>query len=334
MAPFVLGHRRRRLPFDQPGISEPELDDAFDRAAHQRQEHQDERDGERDGDAPWTREEVIAPEPASSSSIRLTPPRAPVASSGKGSLATSPRGRFVRDEAFSDSKPVAAVATAIATATRRATMGRPTHDLTLQRRDLRSAVADHKAGNLIVFVVDTSGSMGADRRIGAAKGAVLGLLADAYKRRDRVALIAFRGSEAEVVLRPTGSVEIARARLAELPTGGTTPLASALRLALDVTRGSTGDQQLVPLLVIITDGRATQGGDDPLAETGHAAEAIRRAAITSIVVDAEHGTPRLGLAGELAAHLGADCVPLDALRPGQPDGRLEQTVRARLASTR
>ena len=225
---------------------------------------------------------------------------------------------------------MAAVATAIAAATRRATTGEPTHDVSLQRRDLRSAVADHRTGNLIVFVVDTSGSMGAERRIGAAKAAVLGLLADAYQRRDRVALIAFRGTDAELVLRPTGSVEIARARLAALPAGGTTPLASALRLALEVTGGSTGDQQLVPLLVVITDGRATHGVDDPLAETRQAAEAIRRAAIASIVVDAEQGTPRLGLAGELAAQLGAECVALESLRTGQPDGRLEETVRGHL----
>ena len=83
-----------------------------------------------------------------------------------------------------------------------------------------------KTGNLVILAVDTSGSMGADRRIAAAKGAVLGLLTDAYQRRDRVALVAFRGDAAEVVLRPTGSVEIARARLAELPAGGTTPLAA------------------------------------------------------------------------------------------------------------
>ena len=338
VAPFVLGHRRRRLPFDQPGISEPELDDAFDQAAHQRQEHQEHQEhqprDDRDADTPSPRDEVIAPDPETPTSLRTMTPRAPIASTGKGSLATSPRGRFVRDEPYVQGKPVAPVATAIAAATRRVVEGATAKHGPLQPADLRSAVADRRTGNLIVFVVDTSGSMGADRRIGAAKAAVLGLLADAYQRRDRVALIAFRGTEAALVLRPTGSVEIARARLAELPAGGTTPLASALRLALDVTVGSTGDQQLVPLLVVVTDGRATHGGDDPLAETRQAAEAIRRAAITSIVVDAEQGTPRLGLAGELAAHLGAECVALESLRTGQPEGRLEQTVRAHLAVTR
>ena len=327
VAPFVLGHRRRRLPFDKPGISEPELDDAFDEAHEQR--------GAPDvpgaADHPRTREEVIAPDasdPTGSAPLRLSTPRSTANSAGNRSLATAPRGRFVRDQPFADGAPVAPIPTAVAAATRRALEGDT--DGSVRRSDLRGAVAERKTGNLIVFVVDTSGSMGADRRIGAAKAAVLGLLADAYQRRDRVALVAFRGEDAEVVLRPTGSVEIARARLTDLPTGGTTPLAAALRTALDVANGNSGDQQLVPLLIVITDGRATHGGAAPLAESQAAAEAIRRAGITCVVVDAEHGTPRLGLAAELATHLGGECITLDSLRGGQSDERLEQTVRARL----
>ena len=273
---------------------------------------------------------MIAPDASGSATLRLRTPRSTANSAGNRSLATAPRGRFVRDQPFADGAPVAPIPTAVAAATRRALEGNT--GASVRRADLRGAVAERKTGNLIVFVVDTSGSMGADRRIGAAKAAVLGLLADAYQRRDRVALVAFRGEDAEVVLRPTGSVEIARARLTDLPTGGMTPLAAALRTALDVANGSSGDQQLVPLLVVITDGRATHGGADPLDESQAAAEAIRRAGITCVVVDAEHGTPRLGLAAELAAHLGGECITLDSLRPGQSDGRLEQTVRARLSS--
>ena len=335
VAPFVLGHRRRRLPFDKPGISEPELDDAFDEAHEHRSAPDDPRtddpgaDDQRADDHHRTREEVIAPDASGSAPLRLSAPRSTASSAGNRSLATVPSGRFVRDRPFEDGAPVAPIPTAVAAATRRATEGVASGSV--RRSDLRSAVAERKTGNLIVFVVDTSGSMGADRRIGAAKAAVLGLLADAYQRRDRVALVAFRGEDAEVVLRPTGSVEIARARLTDLPTGGTTPLAAALRTALSVASGSTGDQQLVPLLVVITDGRATHGGADPLAESQAAAEAIRQAAIPCVVVDAEQGTPRLGLAAELAGHLGGECIALDSLRAGPSDGRLEQTVRARLS---
>jgi magnesium chelatase subunit D len=224
---------------------------------------------------------------------------------------------------------VAVVGTALRVAARRADdPGAPA-----EVRDVRAAEHEHRTGNLVIVAVDTSGSMGADRRIAAAKGAVLGLLTDAYQRRDRVALIAFRGERAELVLRPTASGEIARTRLAELPVGGTTPLADALRLAHTVAAGSTGDRHLDPLLVVITDGRATAGagGDgapDPFAQACAVAHGIRRAGVPAVVVDAEAGTVRLGLARELADHLGAEHVALDDL-----DGHhLERTIRTRLAA--
>ena len=101
---------------------------------------------------------------------------------------------------------------------------------------MREAVREQRAGNLIVFAVDASGSMGAERRMEAAKGAVLSLLLDAYQRRDLVAMVMFRGEQADVVLRPTGSVEVAKARLAQLPTGGTTPLAATINSPCPCTR--------------------------------------------------------------------------------------------------
>ena len=86
--------------------------------------------------------------------------------------------------------------------------------------DIRTRRREKKIGNLIVFSVDASGSMGAARRMEEAKGAVLSLLMDAYQKRDKVAFIAFRGQQAEVLLEPTGSVEQAYRRLEELPDGG------------------------------------------------------------------------------------------------------------------
>ena len=320
VAPFVLAHRRRRMPFDQPGMSEPEIDQAFEEATD-RSETESSTSPESGGD----REEVIAPDPSitGASAFRLTAPRSTQEAAGHRSLASGTRGRYVRDTTYTDdASSVAVMPTAVAVATRRAM----DPEAVLDRGDLRAAVAEQRTGNLIIFVVDTSGSMGAERRIATAKSAVLGLLSDAYQRRDRVALVSFRGETAEVVLRPTSSVEIARARLTDLPTGGTTPLASGLNLALEVAGGSTGDQRLVPLMVLITDGRATRGGTDPLEEAKAAANRIRSAGITAIVLDAEQGTPRLGLAGVVAKHLGAECIPLDAA--------VEQTVRAAVGARR
>ncbi|MHB1431673.1 MAG: ATP-binding protein, partial [Streptosporangiaceae bacterium] len=98
--------------------------------------------------------------------------------------------------------------------------------LLLRRADLREPEMEGREGNLVLFVVDASGSMAARSRMGAVKGAVLSLLVDAYQRRDKVGMVTFRGSGAQVLLPPTSSVEAAAARLAALPTGGRTPLAA------------------------------------------------------------------------------------------------------------
>ncbi|HEV3170032.1 MAG TPA: VWA domain-containing protein [Actinocrinis sp.] len=127
--------------------------------------------------------------------------------------------------------------------------------------DLRAPVRRDREGNLVLFVVDASGSMAARARMAAVKGAVLSLLLDAYQRRDKVGLVTFRGASAEVALPPTGSVEAAAARLASLPTGGRTPLAAGLTTAADVVRRERlRDPRRRPLLIVVTDGRATASG--------------------------------------------------------------------------
>jgi magnesium chelatase subunit D len=164
--------------------------------------------------------------------------------------------------------------------------------------------------------------MGAHGRMAAAKGAVLALLMDAYQRRDRVALVTFRGDRAEVALRPTGSTEVAQARLSELPTGGRTPLAAGIETALGVVRTAVhGAYQ--PLLVVVSDGRATaaEGDVDPVQASLLAAEAVRRQGVTAVVVDAEGATLpngssggiRLGLARPLAEAMGARYLTVDDL---------------------
>ncbi len=375
VAPLVLGHRRRRSPFDDPGLPPEVLDDAFDQAAASRPDRDvppppadgaDERaevdrseapgsdgsspqappDGEstsnrRDDGQPADGQPADQPPESSPGDPgRIVAPvaevRAPAlggqrlrtttAPAGRRSVAQGDAGRFVRDKPFTDGAPVAALPTALAAAGRRA--ADPTA-AAVDRADLRSAVRERKVGNLVILAVDTSGSMGAERRIALAKGAVLALLTDAYQRRDRVALVAFRGENAEVVLRPTASVEIARSRLADLPVGGPTPLAAGLDAALKLAQGGSGDQGLEPLIVLITDGRATSGGVDPLAQSQASAERVAQAGIPCVVVDAER-SPRLGLAVELATILGADLVDLDHLT----DGHLERTIRTRLTTPR
>ncbi|PZF81790.1 VWA domain-containing protein, partial [Micromonospora deserti] len=179
--------------------------------------------------------------------------------------------------------------------------------------DLREAVREGREGNLVLFAVDASGSMGARQRMAAVKGAVLALLTDAYQRRDKVAVVAFRGGGAQTLLPATSSVLAASARLAELPSGGRTPLAEGLLAAAELLRVERlRDPRRRPLVLVLTDGRATTG-ERPLERAARAAAVLRAAAASCVVVDCESGPVRLGLARRLAAQLGATHHPLDAV---------------------
>ncbi|MDG6104079.1 VWA domain-containing protein [Dactylosporangium aurantiacum] len=174
-------------------------------------------------------------------------------------------------------------------------------------RDLREAVKVGREANLVLFVVDASGSMAARQRMTVVKTAVLSLLRDAYQRRDKVGMITFRGAAATTVLEPTASHEVGVLRLAELRTGGRTPLAAGLLQAARTLHGERRrDARRRPLLVVVTDGRATSG-PDPMTVTP------ALAGVPAVVVDCESGPVRLGLARRLARALSADCVPLSAL---------------------
>ncbi|MFI6445277.1 putative cobaltochelatase [Kitasatospora sp. NPDC050543] len=192
--------------------------------------------------------------------------------------------------------------------------GRSGRALELRRDDFREQVREGRESNLVLFVVDASGSMAARQRMTAVKGAVLSLLMDAYQRRDKIGLITFRGSGAELALPPTSSVEVGAARLESLPTGGRTPLAAGLLRAHEVLRVERmRDPHRRPLLVVVTDGRAT-GARDALAEAGRAAGLLAGRGLASVVLDCESGPVRLGLAGRLAGQLGASAVTLEELR--------------------
>jgi magnesium chelatase subunit D len=190
--------------------------------------------------------------------------------------------------------------------------------------DLRVKIRRARTGNLILFVVDASGSMGARRRMIAVKGAVLSLLLDAYQKRDRVGLIAFRGLGAEVLVPPTNSVELAEQRLRQMPTGGRTPLAAALQLAERVLVGHLQrDAALTPLLVLITDGRPNVGQPGELRQ---AALTLAQKRVAALVLDSDQNFVRLGAAREVAAWLEADYLPLDGLRAGLIAGQVRQKL--------
>ncbi len=194
--------------------------------------------------------------------------------------------------------------------------GRTDGGLRLAASDLRRSITEGRESNLVLFVVDASGSMAARRRMESVKTAILSLLLDAYQRRDKVGLVTFRGDSAVLALPPTSSVDAAARRLDALPAGGRTPLAEGLLCAAETLRiERVKDPRRRPLLVVVTDGRATYG-PDPVGRSRQAAEQLRRMGIASVVVDCETGRFRLRLAAALSAHLGADHVAVSEVAAG------------------
>ncbi len=333
VAPLALAHRRRRSPLDDHGGGSDDLDEALDQALGPEPPAAD-GDDHAPAEAPpdpaaGPRESsplppVTAGEPERV--VSLTVARHAASPPGRRSSGPAPRGRLVGDRpvASGSGGPVAVAPTARAAAARRAATPQADDEPLVQPEDLRAPIREQRTGALVVLVVDASGSMGG--RMAAAKGAVLSLLLDAYQRRDQVALVALGGGAAEILLRPTGSVEVARARLERLPVGGRTDLSSGLRLGRSLCTEPAGGR--APLLVVVTDGRATTAPheQDPVAAAEAEAALIRRRGIASVVVDVEDGPVPLGLALRLADALGARHLRL----PDLSAGALDATVRTAL----
>jgi magnesium chelatase subunit D len=344
---LALPHRGRRNPFDAPGLDEEKLDETLAANAGPDPDSDpdggpgpgtdpdpgtdpepdpgsggDGGDGGRGGDGDSGGESgdgggERAPAPAGEPfrARALAVPGVGEGAAGRRSRARTARGRTVG--ARTPRGTLAALhltATLRAAAPRQRARGRRGPGLDVRRADLREAVREGREGNLVLFLVDASGSMAARQRMGAVKGAVLSLLLDAYQRRDKVGLVTFRRDGAELALPPTSSVEAAAARLRVLPTGGRTPLAAGLLRAREVLRVERlRDPARRPLLVAVTDGRAT-GGPEPVERARRAARLLAAGGTASVVVDCESGPVRLGLAGMLAAELGGPAVTLGELR--------------------
>ncbi len=335
VAPLALAHRSRRDPLEPAGMDRQRLEDAL----HQHLGPPEPADEPAaadppDGDPTGSEQPPVPPDPAPPDppppAVEATrPPALSTPASGRGHVdAEGRRGRLVGDRA--PAGPIGSIASVAVGATARHAAARlAASDGTdagvvdgVSAEDLREARRVQPTASLIVLAVDASGSMGAPQRMEAAKGAVLGLLTDAYRHRDLVGLVAFRGEQAEVLLRPTGSVEVARARLARLPTGGRTPLAAGIVAALELATAPARAGTHRPRLVVVTDGRATIGptGRDPVDAAWEAADAVRRAGVDAVVIDVEGtgttpGRGQLGLARELAVRMDARHVPLARVDP-------------------
>jgi magnesium chelatase subunit D len=350
-AELALAHRRRAQPFDSPGLPSEALDELMQQAPPSPSPSAaappqpptpptspaspPQADASAEPAAEDSAEPVEAAPPAAADEavaeqvfgvaaaattrpikLEASPAAASVlaqnsGSSGqRGASVQAARGQPVR--AVPDPNPSSL---ALEATVRQAALRDPavTH---LTRADLHQQVRQGKTGIFLLLVVDASGSMSASRRMEAVKGAVLSLLTEAYQQRDTVAVIAFRGVEARVLLPPTRSVAVAEEALRTLPTGGRTPLPHALQLAAQLLAQADYAAGLQPLLVVLSDGKANvplPGGGDASQQTQQLATQLRAQQLPTLVLDTDTSYLRLGKAAELATALGAQYLPLDEL---------------------
>ena len=356
-AELVLPHRRRRKPFEQPGLDRDKLDqlmqDAMppqegadpqdetqDRPQDQSSQsseqepsagRSDDQDESNESNESEQAQQQVFAAAAGGAAPRITIENlsAQGVAGRRSDAADASRGRVLRAVPDTNPDSLAVVATLRSAALRHVAQNgaQSAEQLTVGKADLHRQVRVGKRASLILFVVDASGSMAAQRRMEAVKGAVLSLLTDAYQRRDEVAVISFGGTDATLLLAPTRSVDRAEQGLRELPTGGRTPLPHALQLAVDTVSRAGAD--CAPLLVLLSDGKAnvalTDGGDawrESLALAGQLAET----GLAALVLDTESGYLRLGRAAQLAQALGAECLGLEQLGADN----LALTIRGRI----
>ncbi len=342
-AQLALAHRRRRDPLEQSGDGAQEISDAVAGAEPDLDPDDgggappggggEDGDGGDEGDRGVFAPTGVGSDPGAGPGLRNTDPagpgsagrpgggvpdperaalRARLALTGRGAGPTGRRGRSTGPETgvidtrpAQPGDPIALVPTLLA---------RVPYETRHQAREThgtRTVVRAGREGALLVLVVDTSGSMGAQKRLARVKGALLDTLRDAYARRDRVAVIAFHGQAAHMIAAPGTPPEQAAAVVRALPAGGRTPLAAGLDAAADVIRRErVRDPQRRALAVVLTDGRAAA------ADTTAIHTAARRLARLADVhlVDTEDGAVRLGLAADLARAAGATVTTLSTRR--------------------
>lgn len=322
-AQFALRHRRRRKPFDTvPSSSVPNPTRG------------DKPDAERRADDT----EVVPPShehlsSGGTGSVRSAPPASvkpfgielpkttQAHATGRRDVADGAPGAVMRPVPLHHGGPLAVAPTMVAAAARGATLA--DGHLDLNASDLRTHERRGRGATRVLLVVDTSGSMAAQRRLALAKGAAIGLLTGSYQRRDEVGLLLAGGDRAELRLPFTRRVEQVEQALREVPTGGRTPLAHALASARAACAGDTG-----VWLVLLSDGRANVAlhGGDPWQEALAEARLLAQAAAGALVIDCENGPVRIGRARELAAALGGAVVSLDDIDEEQLTVRLRRSL--------
>jgi magnesium chelatase subunit D len=350
---LALPHRMRSRPFEPPTLDEDELD----RMTSQYQEEQkqknqkreednrntEERDSERESDE----EENIPKEfvfdvgnliDSDRINTRKKDKRYRNRSSGRSASSIGNGGKYVKSK-FPNGKPkdIALDATIRAAAPyQQERLGESDNAIIIKSQDMREKVRVKEVSTLCAFVVDSSGSMGAKSRMESAKGAIFSLLLDSYQKRDKVALVSFRGEKADILLPPSSSVERAANCLRELPTGGKTPLSAGLYKGLELLESERRkDAEMIPMLVLISDGRGNVSMNEGSIkeEIISISERIQAERIHTVIIDTERSGPygKMGYNRDIAEISKAEYYTIDELSPRKM-GEIAILERGRLRS--
>jgi len=322
-AELVLSHRMHRQPFSEQQMDKDKMEQSIEKSQPEQQQQNPENQKPKENTMP---DGSTTTQFAEGQSFKVN--QKPLATarridsfkregSGRRSVTESRDGKYVRSRIPETIGPDIALDATIRAAALHQKDRVGILAIKIETSDLREKVRERKMGNTVLFVVDASGSMGAQQRMTAVKGAILSLLIDAYQKRDRVGLVIFRGKTAEVLLPPTSSVELARKYMQQLPVGGKTPLAHGLSKAFEVLqREKMINQHTIPRLILISDGKAnvSMGSGSPMDDAKEVAAHIRDAGISSLVIDSEKGFIAFGLAQILSEEMGAKYLKLEDLQ--------------------
>jgi magnesium chelatase subunit D len=328
---LVLPHRRRRQPFGDARLDQDKLEETFKKF----QEEQDSEPPVPPGPAPLAEntapgedktligEVTQAPgDPFEIKPLELAPSRQVRKAPGSRTRTRSENrtGRYVRATPTPPAMPDLALdATLRAAAPYQAVRHKGNLALAIADPDLRHKVRERKIGRHILLVVDASGSMGTSERMRETKAAILSLLMDAYRRRERVGLVVFQGEKAVTALPFTHSIEVAQRYLRDLPTGGKTPLPHGLAMAVDLIKKERAKYPKDAfLLVLISDGKANISltGKPAMTEVKELAMQIGALGINALVLNTERFAPCLDVGGlpEISQMMKAAYYSIEKLR--------------------
>ena len=351
---LALAHRMRSRPFEPPTLNKEKLDESLEKHQQEQKEqqqqqepqhehqHQDQKQPKKDEQESQQPDEqqdcgqslAAKPEeqvfqvgsPVDVRRINVPSERDRIArrkTSGRrmNTLALRNRGRYLRQRMPRTGKDIAIDATIRAAAPYQKVRS-GSNAIIVKGEDIREKERVGKTSAVVLFVVDASGSMGAMQRMEGAKGAVLSMLMDSYQKRDKIGMVAFKGTEAEIILSPCSSVDLALSRLQALPTGGKTPLCAGLSRGLQLLHSELQkDIETKTMMVLISDGRANVGmGGKIRDELMEISAQSRQLGVQTIVIDTEvvessFMDMRLGYCREIAESAGGKYYPLSSLSP-------------------